>query len=49
MAFAFAFGVEKYLFLGNEATEPFLSSLLSRVYVPVWRPAGMSISETIDF
>lgn len=39
---AFAFGAKKYLFLGNEATEPFLSSLLSRVYVPVWSPAGMS-------
>lgn len=39
---AFAFGVKKYLFLGNEATETFLSSLLSRVYVPVWSPAGIS-------
>lgn len=39
---AFAFGVKNYLFLGNEATEPFLSSLLSRVYAPVWSPAGIS-------
>lgn len=39
---ALAFGVKKYLFLGNEAMEPFLSSLLSRVYVPVWSPAGLS-------
>lgn len=39
---AVAFVVKKYLVLGNEATEPFLSSLLSRVYAPVWSPAGMS-------
>lgn len=38
---AFAFLVKKYLFLGNEATESFLSSLFSRVYVPVWSPAGI--------
>lgn len=38
---AFAFLVKKYLFLGNEATEPFLSSLFSRAYVPVCSPAGI--------